>query len=173
MVQDPGPHGSISSSDDFPTWLKRNDGLGPDEHRHRQRTAAKHSPIAHVFGTAAGFGALRVEADVLLWAMEEMARRGFHSLPAHDALCGQGRRMWRSPRAVFKMLLDASRHHDPHRPHRSRRGSGAVVCFGFPAGALPISPLTSSTHNEDPAKSVPRRTSKSRTGVNPKTGRYS
>lgn len=67
-----------------------------DTHRHfpdgiNLRTAvemlaAKHAPIAHLFGKGLGFQLMRVESDILIEILTELARAGIVALPLHDAV---------------------------------------------------------------------------------------
>lgn len=47
---------------------------------------AKHSPIAHLFGKSVGFQLMRIESDMLIEALAELAIAGVTALPLHDAV---------------------------------------------------------------------------------------
>lgn len=47
---------------------------------------AKHAPIAHLFGKGLGFQLMRVESDMLIEILTELASAGIAALPLHDAV---------------------------------------------------------------------------------------
>lgn len=47
---------------------------------------AMHSPIAHLFGKSVGFQLMRIESDMLIEALAELAAAGVTALPLHDAV---------------------------------------------------------------------------------------
>ncbi|WP_459593574.1 hypothetical protein [Bradyrhizobium diazoefficiens] len=67
-----------------------------DTHRHfpdgiNLRTAiemlaAKHAPIAHLFGKGLGFQLMRIESDMLIEVLTELSAAGVIALPLHDAV---------------------------------------------------------------------------------------
>lgn len=67
-----------------------------DTHRHfpdgiNLRTAiemlaAKHAPIAHLFGKGLGFQLMRLESDMLIEVLTELSAAGVTALPLHDAV---------------------------------------------------------------------------------------
>ncbi|WP_245309870.1 hypothetical protein [Bradyrhizobium jicamae] len=67
-----------------------------DTHRHfpdgiNLRTAvemlaAKHAPIAHLFGKGLGFQLMRIESDMLIEVLTELSAAGVTALPLHDAV---------------------------------------------------------------------------------------
>lgn len=67
-----------------------------DTHRHfpdgiNLRTAvemlvAKHAPIAHLFAKGLGFQLMRIESDMLIEVLTELASAGVTALPLHDAV---------------------------------------------------------------------------------------
>jgi hypothetical protein len=67
-----------------------------DTHRHfpdgiNLRTAvemlaAKHAPIAHLFGKSLGFQLMRIESDMLIEVLAELSAAGVTALPLHDAV---------------------------------------------------------------------------------------
>lgn len=48
--------------------------------------AAKHAPIAHLFGKGLGFQLMRIESDMLIEVLTELASAGVTALPLHDAV---------------------------------------------------------------------------------------
>ncbi|KRR10040.1 hypothetical protein CQ12_06100 [Bradyrhizobium jicamae] len=48
--------------------------------------AAKHAPIAHLFGTGLGFQLMRIESDMLIEVVSYLAGVGVTALPLHDAV---------------------------------------------------------------------------------------
>ena len=48
--------------------------------------AARHAPIAHLFGTGLGFQLMRVESDMLIGIIAHLASLGVTALPLHDAV---------------------------------------------------------------------------------------
>ncbi|TWI71977.1 hypothetical protein IQ16_02651 [Bradyrhizobium huanghuaihaiense] len=48
--------------------------------------AAKHAPIAHLFGRALGFQLMRIESDMLIEVLTELSAAGVTALPLHDAV---------------------------------------------------------------------------------------
>lgn len=48
--------------------------------------AAKHAPIAHLFGTGLGFQLMRIESDMLIEVVTHLAGAGVAALPLHDAV---------------------------------------------------------------------------------------
>lgn len=98
-----------------------------DTHRHfpnsiNLRTAvemlaAKHAPIAHLFGKSLGFQLMRIESDMLIEVLTELSAAGVTALPLHDAvlvakshagvaqetMAGVFRRWSRSPCAIVSI----------------------------------------------------------------------
>ncbi|MCK1490729.1 hypothetical protein IVB14_09970 [Bradyrhizobium sp. 180] len=48
--------------------------------------AAKHAPIAHLFGKGLGFQLMRIESDMLIEVLTELSAAGVIALPLHDAV---------------------------------------------------------------------------------------
>lgn len=48
--------------------------------------AAKHAPIAHLFGKGLGFQLMRIESDMLIEVLSELSAAGITALPLHDAV---------------------------------------------------------------------------------------
>ncbi|WP_338312909.1 hypothetical protein [Bradyrhizobium sp. TM239] len=48
--------------------------------------AARHQPIAHLFGTGLGFELMRIESDMLIGIITHLASLGVTALPLHDAV---------------------------------------------------------------------------------------
>lgn len=48
--------------------------------------AAKHAPIAHLFGKGLGFQLMRIESDMLIEVLTELSAAGVTALPLHDAV---------------------------------------------------------------------------------------
>ncbi|GLR93605.1 hypothetical protein GCM10007858_12320 [Bradyrhizobium liaoningense] len=48
--------------------------------------AAKHAPIAHLFGKGLGFQLMRIESDMLIEVLTELSAARVTALPLHDAV---------------------------------------------------------------------------------------
>lgn len=48
--------------------------------------AARHAPIAHLFGTGLGFQLMRIESDMLIGVIAHLTSLGVTALPLDDAV---------------------------------------------------------------------------------------
>lgn len=69
------PEGTLQH---FPSGTKLRDAIG--------MLAARHQPIAHLFGTGLGFQLMRIESDMLIGIIAHLANLGVTALPLHDAV---------------------------------------------------------------------------------------
>ncbi|WP_247368997.1 hypothetical protein [Bradyrhizobium sp. 18] len=69
------PEGTLQH---FPSGTKLRDAIG--------MLAARHQPIAHLFGTALGFQLMRIESDMLIGIITHVESLGVTALPLHDAV---------------------------------------------------------------------------------------
>ncbi|KYH02494.1 hypothetical protein SE91_32110 [Bradyrhizobium sp. DOA1] len=69
------PEGTLQH---FPSGTKLRDAIG--------MLAARHQPIAHLFGSALGFQLMRIESDILIGIITHLESLGVTALPLHDAV---------------------------------------------------------------------------------------
>ena len=64
--------------DHFPAGTKLREAV--------EMLAAKHAPIAHLFGSGLGFQLMRIESDMLIKVITHLSSVGVTALPLHDAV---------------------------------------------------------------------------------------
>ncbi|MET4740294.1 hypothetical protein ABIF73_004433 [Bradyrhizobium japonicum] len=82
--------------------------------------AAKHAPIAHLFGKGLGFQLMRIESDMLIEVLTELSAAGVTALPLHDAVL-----VAKSHAGVAREVMEAVFQHGTRSPC-------AIVSVKFP-----------------------------------------